>query len=98
MHDFIIDELPHQYQTIIGERGIRLSGGQRQRIGIARDLYKNPKLLILDEATSALDNETEKLVMDAIYALNEVITIIVVAHRLNTLKIAIRCMNLTKAN
>lgn len=86
LHDFIIDELPHQYQTIIGERGIRLSGGQRQRIGIARALYKNPKLLILDEATSALDNETEKLVMDAIYALNEDITIIVVAHRLNTLK------------
>ena len=86
LHDFVIDELPNQYQTTNGERGIRLSGGQRQRIGIARALYHNPKVLILDEATSALDNQTEKVVMEAINNLNKEITIILIAHRLNTVK------------
>ena len=86
LHNFVIDELPKQYQTITGERGIRLSGGQRQRIGIARALYHNPKVLILDEATSALDNKTEKVVMDAVNNLNKEITIILIAHRLDTVK------------
>ena len=78
--------MPNSYQTFVGERGVRLSGGQRQRIGIARTLYNNPKLLILDEATSALDNETEKSVMDALNNISKDITIILIAHRLNTVK------------
>ena len=86
LHKFVFDELPNKYQTIIGERGVRLSGGQRQRIGIARALYNKPKVLILDEATSALDNQTEQEVMDAINNLNKKITIILIAHRLNTVK------------
>ena len=86
LHDFVINELPRQYQTFIGERGIRLSGGERQRIGIARALYRNPKLLILDEATSALDNFTEVNVMKSIYNLDKQVTIIIIAHRLKTLK------------
>ena len=86
LHNFVVDELPNQYQTSIGERGVRLSGGQRQRIGIARALYQNPQVLILDEATSALDNETEKAVMDSVNNLRKDITIILIAHRLNTLR------------
>ena len=86
LHQFVTDELPKQYQTTIGERGVRLSGGQRQRIGIARALYHNPKVLVLDEATSALDHQTEQEVMKAINNLNKKITIILIAHRLNTVK------------
>ena len=86
IHNFIIDELPKQYQTTIGDRGIRLSGGQRQRIGLARALYHNPEVIILDEATSALDNQTEKTIMDAVNNLSKNITIIQISHRLNTLK------------
>ncbi len=73
-------------ETIVGERGLMLSGGQKQRIGIARALYKRSKLLILDEATSAIDSQTEEIIMNNIYKLGSDITIISVAHRLNTLK------------
>jgi ABC-type multidrug transport system fused ATPase/permease subunit len=86
LHDFIIKELPQQYDTIVGERGNKLSGGQRQRIGIARALYHSPQVIILDEATSALDNFTEKEVMRAIKNLDKDITIIIIAHRLSTVK------------
>jgi ATP-binding cassette subfamily C protein len=82
--DFIENDLPHGFKTVVGERGVRLSGGQRQRIGIARALYHRPDLLILDEATSALDIKTEAEVMKAIDALHGNITMLIIAHRLNT--------------
>jgi ABC-type multidrug transport system fused ATPase/permease subunit len=82
----IIENWPKKYQTFVGERGIRLSGGQRQRIGIARALYKQADVIIFDEATSALDNETEQAVMQAIEGLGEGLTILIIAHRLTTLK------------
>jgi ATP-binding cassette subfamily B protein len=71
---------------VVGERGVRLSGGQRQRIGIARALYKRAELLVMDEATSALDNRTEAEVMEAIEALDRQLTVILIAHRLTTVR------------
>jgi len=84
IHDFIVTELPHGYDTIAGDRGIRLSGGQRQRIGIARALYQDPTVLVFDEATSALDGVTEAGVMSAIEALKGSRTIVIIAHRMTT--------------
>lgn len=86
LHDFINSDLPDGYMTKVGERGVRLSGGQRQRIGIARAVYHQPLILILDEATSALDNLNERAVMDAVNNLSHKITIIIVAHRLSTVR------------
>lgn len=86
IHQFVIDDMPLGYNTLVGERGIRISGGQRQRIGIARALYRDPDVLIMDEATSALDSITEKAVMDAIHNLSSKKTIIIIAHRLTTIK------------
>lgn len=84
--DKLIESWPEQYATAVGERGVRLSGGQRQRIGIARALYKQADVLVLDEATSALDNETEQAVMESIEGLSRDLTILIIAHRLTTIR------------
>lgn len=86
IHSFIETELPKGYQTNVGERGTRLSGGEKQRVGLARALYRNPAILVLDEATSALDNLTETLVMEAVEKEFQALTIIIIAHRLSTVK------------
>jgi len=81
----LIDSWPKQYQTFVGENGVRLSGGQKQRIAIARALYKQVEVLIFDEATSALDETTERLVMESISELKSNLTILIITHRLSTL-------------
>lgn len=81
-----VEELPDGLDTTIGDRGVRLSGGQRQRIGIARALYHNPEILVFDEATSALDNDTEAAVMDAVNSFHGRKTMVIIAHRLNTIE------------
>lgn len=86
LHDFVTTELAQDYATEVGERGVRLSGGQRQRVGIARALYHDPEVLILDEATSALDNLTERAVMEAVDNVGGQKTIVLVAHRLSTVR------------
>ncbi len=94
----MIDDSEDGYQTFVGERGVRLSGGQRQRISIARALYKKADVLIFDEATSALDNDTENEVMKAIEELGGTLTILIIAHRLSTLKVCDRVVKLDKDN
>ncbi|MEM7434233.1 MAG: ABC transporter ATP-binding protein [Myxococcota bacterium] len=86
LHDFVVRELPDAYETRAGERGVRFSGGERQRVGIARALYHDPDIVILDEATSALDNVTEARVMNAIDELAPSKTLVIIAHRLSTVR------------
>lgn len=88
-----IESTPDGYDTFVGERGIRLSGGQRQRLGIARALYKRAQVLVLDEATAALDNSTEQAVMESVEGLTRDLTIIIIAHRLSTVR---RCDRIIK--
>ena len=93
--DSVIDEWPLKYKTRLGERGIRLSGGQRQRIGIARALYKQADVLFLDEATSSVDSKTESSIMKAIEKLGNDVTLIIIAHRITTLKNCSRILELS---
>ena len=92
----LIDHLPDGIKTLVGERGVRLSGGERQRIAIARALYREPEVLIFDEATSALDNETEARLMETIHLVSQNRTVIMIAHRLTTLKDCDRILRMDK--
>ena len=94
-HDFIT-QTPNEYETVIGERGVKLSGGQRQRLTIARAILKNPDIMIFDEATSALDNESEILVQEAIERMMKNRTTFVIAHRLSTIRNASRILVIEK--
>ena len=94
----VIEQWKDGYQTLVGEQGVRISGGQRQRIGIARALYKQADVLIFDEATSALDSKTEQAVMEAIEGLGQELTILIIAHRLTTLKSCSKIVELDKSN
>ena len=86
IYNFIENELPQKFNTKLGEKGVRISGGQRQRIGIARALYSQPSVIILDEATSSLDNKTEKTIINSMMKLSSEKTLIMIAHRLNTVQ------------
>ncbi len=88
-HEFIM-QMPDQYQTLVGERGVRLSGGQRQRVAIARAILKDPRILLLDEATASLDNASEHLVQEALERLMLGRTTVIIAHRLSTIRVAHR--------
>jgi ATP-binding cassette subfamily C protein len=88
--EFVEHELPGGLDSIVGERGVKLSGGQRQRLGIARALYHQPSVIFFDEATSALDQQTEREVMESIYALEGTRTIVMISHRLSTVQRADR--------
>jgi ABC-type bacteriocin/lantibiotic exporter with double-glycine peptidase domain len=96
--EFIENELPLQYDTRAGDRGVRLSGGQRQRIGLARALYRSPSLLVLDEATSALDNKTEREIMGSLRGIAENSSVILVAHRLSTTRYCDQIYVLSQGN
>ena len=98
IYDFIVNELPEKFETKVGERGIRISGGQRQRIGLARALYFDPKILVLDEATSSLDNRTEKIILKSLANFSNKKTIIMIAHRLTTVKNCDNIFYLDKGN
>ena len=86
IYDFIMEELPNKFNTTLGERGVRISGGQRQRIGLARAFYSDPPIIILDEATSSLDTITEKGIIDSLKKISFNKTLIIIAHRLNTVR------------
>ncbi len=98
LYRFVMEELPDAQHTLIGERGVRLSGGQRQRIGIARALYHDPEILVMDEATSALDGVTEAAVFEAINNISKAKTLIMIAHRLTTVKGCDRVYLMEKGN